>query len=262
MKDEARKRSGSDSSWFADPDVLLLALKKTTMHWGEVPRISGYDRMVEISRGGQGVVYRARQCSTNRTVAIKVLLDGLFASEENRLRFQREIELVGKLRHPQIVRIYDSGYTSNGRLYYVMEFVEGVSVDDPTLNPAGELMSTLSLFEKVCDAVQHAHQHGIIHRDLKPNNIMVDEGGSPHILDFGLAKIVDEPQGDGQARFALVSRTGQFFGTLAWASPEQIEQPAEQIDIRTDVYSLGVILYQLLIGRLPHTPSDNLHQTI
>lgn len=250
MKDEAHKKQ----TWFQDQDSLLKELKNTPQHWGEVPKISGYDRLVEIRRGGQGVVYQARQQSTNRMVAVKVLLEGALASEANRLRFQREIEMTARLRHPHIVPIYDSGLTQGGNNYYAMEYVEGAPLDDPTLLADKDLNWTLKLFIKICDAIRHAHQHGIIHRDIKPNNILVDQKGDPHVLDFGLAKVVETPDS--------MSVSGQFLGSLAWASPEQFDQSPDSVDLRTDVYSLGVILYQFLTGRLPHPISESLRHTI
>jgi serine/threonine-protein kinase len=249
------------SSWYGDVDTLLEELRKAPSHWGQFPEIPGYDRIVEIQRGGQGVVYRARQCSTKRIVAIKVLLEGLFASEASRYRFRREIESVVRLRHPNIVRIIDSGTAPDGRLFYVMEFVDGVPIDDPRLPHGGNLNEKLILFKRICEPVHHAHQHGIIHRDLKPGNILIDGNGSPHILDFGLAKSASEPYGDSREA-SSVSHTGQFLGSLAWASPEQIEKSPDRIDLRTDVYSLGVILYRLITGRLPHAISNNLRQTL
>jgi serine/threonine protein kinase/predicted negative regulator of RcsB-dependent stress response len=248
-------------NWYGDVDTLIEELRKAPSHWGQFPEIPGYDQVVEIRRGGQGVVYRARQSSTSRTVAIKVLLEGLFASEASRHRFRREIEAVGRLRHPNIVRIIESGVANDGRLYYVMDFVDGVPIDDPAAPLNGDLKEKLMLFRKICRAVHHAHRHGVIHRDLKPGNILIDGNGSPHILDFGLAKSasvwsVDSPEA------TSVSHTGQFLGSLAWASPEQIEKSPDRIDLRTDVYSLGVILYQLVTGRLPHPVSKNLRQTL
>ena len=245
--------------WFHDLSGLADELKRSTRHWAEVPQIAGYDRIVEISRGGQGVVYRARQQSTNRPVAVKILLEGVFASESNRLRFEREIELVARLRHPYIVRIYDSGLTSDDCLYYVMEFVEGVPLGAPGPSAPRDLKDKLRLFASVCDAVKHAHRHGVIHRDLKPSNILVDSDGDPHLLDFGLAKITDVVP---SSEVAALSRTGIFLGSMAWASPEQFEKSPDQVDLRTDVYSLGVILYQLLTGRLPHPPSGSLSRMI
>jgi tetratricopeptide (TPR) repeat protein len=247
--------------WYSDPDVLVKALRGSRTHWANLPEVPGCDRIVEIRRGGQGVIYRARQISTNRTVAIKVLSGGHFASHASRFRFQREIEFVARLRHPHIVRVYESGVTPEGFLYFVMEYVEGRPVDDPGLEHAGHIRKTLTLFTRICEAVQHAHQHGIIHRDLKPSNILIDQSGAPHILDFGIAKVVTDMTVEEEDP-VTVSRTGQFIGSLAWASPEQIEASPERTDLRADVYSLGVILYQLLTGRLPHEISKNLRHTL
>jgi tetratricopeptide (TPR) repeat protein len=169
--------------------------------------------------------------------------------------------LVASLRHPNIVRVYDSGLTEDGQMFYAMEWVHGKPLDDPSLDFVGDIKRTLTLFAKVCEAVQYAHRRGVIHRDLKPRNILIEENGEPQILDFGLAKIVtDPPEGIGAA--STLSYPGQFLGSLAWASPEQIESASDQIDIRTDVYSLGVVLYQLLTGRFPHPVSSSLRQTL
>lgn len=272
-----------DSRWFTDAGLLLEAVCRTSTHWGQLPEIPGYDELVEIRRGGQGVVYKGRQRSTNRTVAIKVLLDDIYASEASRLRFEQEMQIAARLRDPHIVRIYDSGMTSDGRLFYAMEYVDGVPIDCAGLKFGNDLKQTLALFAKICDAVQYAHQRGIIHRDLKPGNILiegipvtpVDEDSShtafdlkarsevvhPKILDFGLAKIVLDEM-EGLSALTRVSQTGQFLGSLAFASPEQIEGTYERVDTRTDIYSLGAILYQLLTGRLPHPVHQNLRRTL
>ncbi|MCZ6652670.1 MAG: serine/threonine-protein kinase [Planctomycetota bacterium] len=250
-----------ESQWYVDADRLLQKVRKTATHWGQLPEIPGYDQLVELRRGGQGVVYRARQRSTGQEVAIKVLLDGTFASDRSRLRFQREAELVARLRHPSIVRIYDSGTTADGLLYYVMEYVEGAPIGDPTSTHGDGIEHTLELFARICDAVQHAHQRGIIHRDLKPSNILIDADGTPRILDFGLAKI-ESTRADATTGRPTVTESGQILGSLPWASPEQLEASAEHTDIRSDIYSLGVILYQLLTGRLPHQVSGSLRQIL
>ena len=155
------------------------------------------------------------------------------------------------LQHPYIVRIYDSGVTDDGYPYYVMEYVDGVPLDQwPAGAIGGALISeVLELFAKIGEAVNYAHQRGVIHRDLKPSNIRIDADGEPHILDFGLAKSAAQPGG---VTAPYMTATGQFMGSLPWASPEQAEGDPSHIDVRTDVYSLGVLLYQMLTGHFPY----------
>ena len=208
--------------------------------------IPGYELLREINRGGQGVVYQAVQLSTKRKVAIKLLLDGHFASRASRKRFEREIELVASLKHPNIIAVFDSGITPDGHPYYVMDYIRGLPITRYLQEQRLSLDDTLKLVALVCNAVNHAHQRGIIHRDLKPSNILIDSDGAPRILDFGLAKTLTGSQ---ESAFSL---TGQVVGTLPYMSPEQTRGNPDAIDTRTDVYSLGVILYELLTGSLPY----------
>lgn len=217
--------------------------------------IAGYDLVREIHRGGQGVVYEAVQCSTHRKVAVKVLLAGALATSRQRMRFEREIDLVARLRHPHIVTVHDSGETADGRHYLVMEFIDGRALDQRAAelrmlpgDAATRVRRVVELFGKVCDALKFAHQKGVIHRDLKPGNVLVDGQDEPHVVDFGLAKAIAEPT---QTAGAL-TETGDFVGTLAYASPEQVCGDPEMIDIRTDVYAVGVMLYEALSGRRPY----------
>lgn len=210
------------------------------------PNISGYEITQELGRGGQGVVYRATQKTTKREVAVKVLIQGPYASKAAQKRFGREIELVAQLRHPNIISIFHSGTTSDGHPFYVMDYVQGMPLQEYVRSRNLALEETLELFSTVCEAVQHAHQKGVIHRDLKPTNIVVDGNGTPRILDFGLAKPLSAP-----AR-SLISLSQEIVGTLPYMSPEQAASSSDEIDTRTDVYSLGVILYELLTGHRPY----------
>jgi serine/threonine protein kinase len=205
----------------------------------------GYEILEEIGRGGQGAVYRAYQLGTKREVAIKVLLDGHFASEQTRRRFEREIELVGQLRHPYIVTVFQPGVTDTGLPYYVMDYVPGQPLNAHIIARRLKLNEALKLFNKICDAVQYAHQRGIIHRDLKPSNILVDKNGNPQILDFGLARQINVAD-DG------LTATGQIMGTLPYMSPEQVRGETDKISLLTDVYALGVILFKVLSGSFPY----------
>lgn len=251
----------SRGSWFDDPTTLIAELQRARGARPAPPAIAGYDELRELRRGGQGVVFSAVQRSTRRRVAVKVLLHGALASGPARRRFEREIEAVAGLRHPNVVRIYDSGATGDGAFpYFVMEYVEGLPIDQHCrdvlcVSPGGPpraFRAFAGLMVKVADAVNHAHQRGVIHRDLKPSNIRVDASGEPRVLDFGLAK-----SGEGAEQTA-VSASGQFVGSLPWASPEQAEGNPERIDLRTDVYSLGAIMYQAVTGSYPCDPSGSL----
>jgi WD40 repeat protein/predicted Ser/Thr protein kinase len=227
--------------------------------------LPGYELLEEIHRGGQGVVYRARQHSTSRTVAIKIMREGPFGGPRDRARFEREVNVLATLNHPNIVGVLDSG-TASGCAYIVMDYVEGVPLDefasDGEPRPWGnaEVVRSLSLFAKVCDAVHAAHLRGIIHRDLKPNNVLVNATGEPHILDFGLAKLGAY---DGDTRSGItVTTAGHFIGSLPWASPEQAAGESASIDVRTDVYSIGVMMYQLLTGRFPYSVVGNMRDVL
>lgn len=223
----------------------------TTPPFFQPDSFSGYVLGPLIHRGGQGYVFRATQRSTGRTVALKVLRDGLFASDADRERLAREARILVELDHPNIVGISDSGIAA-GHNYFVMDFVDGVALDEFVRSLNLELRSTLELFAKVCEAVQAAHLKGVIHRDLKPSNIRVTTDGTPRVLDFGLAKNL-EHNGNGESGIAAsITETGQFVGSLPWASPEQARGDWGRVDMRTDVYSLGVVLFQLLTGRFPY----------
>lgn len=206
----------------------------------------GYQIVREIHRGGQGVVYQAVQKTTTRKVAIKVMHSGGGLGSAGKARFEREVQILSQLSHPNIVKVHDSGM-SDGHLFYVMDYISGESLDAAAKKLP--LRGALELMAKVAEAVNAAHLRGIIHRDLKPGNVRVDVNGEPFVVDFGLAKIaLGERVEDAEA----MSMTGQFIGSLMWASPEQAETRPDKIDVRTDVYSMGVMLFQILTGDFPY----------
>jgi len=197
-----------------------------------------------------GTVYRAEQKNPHRIVALKVIKPGV-SSDEHLRRFEREAEVLGRLQHPGIAQIYEAGTADSGlgpQPYFAMEFIQG----RPLLEYADALRldasRRLALMTQVCEAVEHAHQRGIIHRDLKPGNILVDENGQPKVLDFGVARVTDS-----DAQVTRQTDMGQLIGTLAYMSPEQVLADPLALDIRSDVYALGVILYELLASKLPYT---------
>jgi len=220
----------------------------------EAPEAAGYEIKSEISRGAQGAVFLAVQKATRRRVALKVLLRGAFASERQLIRFEREVEMVASLKHPGIVTVYDSGTTPDGRAWLAMEYVEGDTMDawldrSAPKDRDQKQRFIAALVANTCDAVVAAHQKGVIHRDLKPDNVLVDAEGAPHVLDFGLAKPVDNSEWDSSR--VEVTTAGEFMGTFAYASPEQVSGDPDRIDVRTDVFALGVILYESLLGTRP-----------
>lgn len=209
-------------------------------------QIDGYEVIEKVAEAGQGQVWRALQQSTNRHVAIKVPKLGSVTSDRARVRFEREVGLAARLKHPNIARIYDSG-ANRGQYYYVMDFVEGSNLDAYVRQHNLTHRQILELMRTICQAVQHAHQKGVIHRDLKPSNIIVTHEGRPSIVDFGLAKDVLEDDQN-----LVLSMDGETVGTPAFMSPEQAAGHTDKVDTRTDVYSLGVTLFTLLTGSNPH----------
>ena len=212
----------------------------------QAPDIEGYRITGELGKGGMGTVWRAVQLSTKRRVALKFLGTGGIVSERAHKRFEREVQLAARLVHPNLARVYDSGLHRGG-YYYAMELIEGQPLDKYVDGHTLGLRDIIELIRIVCLPVEHAHQQGVIHRDLKPSNVLVSEDGQPHVVDFGLARSLQEDDKD-----LSISIEGEVAGTPAYMAPEQAAGRKEDIGAWTDVYALGVMLYRLLTGRTPH----------
>lgn len=238
------------------PDSLWLHRLREAELPVSTGRIGPYELVSEVDRGGQGVVFKARQPGTSRPVALKRLIGGSFATRAARARFEREIEAICSLSHPNIVTVFGVE-TIDGAPVLAMEWIDGRPLDEWARGADGlgrSRQTLLSAFLLVCEAVRHAHQRGVIHRDLKPTNILVTSDDCPHVLDFGLARAIDTDD-SGAGRLTM---TAELVGTPAYASPEQIGLAGADIDSRTDVYSLGAILYLLICRRTPHNTSRGL----
>ncbi len=229
---------------------LEWALSPTGLPGWTPERIAGFRVLRRIGEGGMGVVFEAEQDTPRRRVALKMIHPTLDSHERVR-RFKLEAEVLARLQHPGIARIYECGANDLGRgpqPYFAMELIEGVDLRAFVRSGRLATQATLALVAEVADAVQHAHERGVVHRDLKPDNVLVDAQGRPKVLDFGVARASDTST----LLSTLVTQTGELVGTLAYMAPEQLSGGRASASAAVDVYALGVILYELLSGALPH----------
>ena len=223
----------------AEPLVRTTAKAVGSKLLGE---LGDYELLEEIGRGGQGVVFRARQKSLNRIVALKVIGLGQWATQAHLKRFRLEAEAAASLDHPCIVPIYEVG-ERDGQCYFSMKFVEGGQLDEVVKHTPMSIRQAVELIAKVARTVHYAHEHGILHRDIKPGNILLDAKGEPHLTDFGLARLVESE--------STITRTVEVLGTPSYMAPEQAAGNNTKLTNATDVYGLGAVLYQLLTGHPP-----------
>jgi serine/threonine-protein kinase len=207
-----------------------------------LPELPGYEVLAAVGQGGAGIVYRARDCALGREVALKMLRGGVLAGPTGRRRFHAEAQALARLDHPHVAPIYAAG-EHQGKPYFTMKYLPGGSLARHLARFGADPRAAAALVEKVARAVHYLHGKNILHRDLKPLNILLDEHDEPCVSDFGLAKFLDADMG--------LTRTGAVMGTLPYMAPEQAEGRPEAVGPATDVWALGVILYELLTGRRP-----------
>lgn len=259
MPDTEREPTGGLPRKAAESPTVGLRGGLPAMGEAQLPQAIGEFRILgKLGEGGMGVVFEAEQPHPRRRVALKVLRDG-FVDDQQLKMFQREIAALARLKHPGIAAIHESGRTPGGRHYFAMELVRGNTLRSyleqrPAPESDGERRHRLELFRRICEAVGYAHQRGVIHCDIKPSNIIVTQDESSpafqpqiKVLDFGLARLIDT-----DAQTSMMSEVGVIKGTLPYMSPEQVRADPHGLDFRTDVYSLGVIAYEMLSGRRPY----------
>jgi eukaryotic-like serine/threonine-protein kinase len=250
--------SDSSDGFLKEPAMAIAAselAKSSAPSIFSGPSVIGRYRIIRlIGEGGMGAVYEAEQEEPRRIVAVKMLRFGL-ATPDHLRRFRLESQALARLQHPGIAQIYESNTTDTGfgpQPYFAMELIRGLPLNEYAEAQHLNTRKRLALMVKVCEAVHHAHQRGLIHRDLKPGNILVDELGQPKILDFGVARLAQRDTQEADAPLTTQTDLGQIVGTLAYMSPEQVLGDPLEVDTRSDVYALGVILYELLCGRPPY----------
>ena len=236
---ETKLTTGTVRIAATDPQIAL-----------EYDSFGPYHILHVLGEGGMGTVYLAEQTHPiQRRVALKVIKPGM-DTREILSRFAYERQAVAMMDHPNIARVYDAGATEKGRPYFVMEYIDGVPITQYCDAHRLNTRERLELFLPVCQALQHAHSKGVIHRDIKPSNVMVieqDGHAVPKVIDFGIAKATDQRA----VEKAAFTKLGQFIGTPEYMSPEQADLVSNDIDTSSDVYSLGVLLYELLVGAVP-----------
>jgi serine/threonine protein kinase/tetratricopeptide (TPR) repeat protein len=235
--------AGDDNGSAKGVEAKEVSQSKTTARAAKIlGELGDYELLEEVGRGGQGVVFRARQKSLNRIVALKVIGLGQWATKAHLRRFRLEAEAAASLDHPCIVPIYEVG-ERDGQCYFSMKFVEGGQLDEVVKRPPISIRQAAELMAKVARTVAYAHEHGILHRDIKPGNILLGAKGEPHLTDFGLARLVESE--------STVTRTLEVLGTPSYMAPEQAAGNNTKLTRATDVYGLGAVLYQLLTGHPP-----------
>ncbi len=221
---------------------------QSVRHEATLPvHIGRYRILGRRGEGGMGIVYEAEQDNPRRTVALKVIRSELVSPELVK-RFKSEAQILARLQHSGIAQVYEAGMSEDGRPFFAMELIRGMPLDEYARSRGLDQQARLELLAKVCDAVQHAHDNAVVHRDLKPGNILVEESGQPKVLDFGVAHVTAADVLPTSSQ----TRTGQLLGTLNYMSPEQLSAHPSALDGRSDVYTLGVILFELLANRLPY----------